>query len=305
MTVTHHPWVISFVDMSNLKAYLAEKYMSGAKADAILAKTAPQKKRRKGKDSTKSVGEGMMIRDEDGGWGDTKREEEEDIAEAVVEKDRGFKKRRVAGAAESNWITIQEVQGDVEMKEESPPPAVDEEPVVVVDARAVGGLMNPKELQRLLPQNNIIDTASRMTEEEIARAQETVYRDSSGKKIDMKAAKAEAARLKREREEREAKKMQWGKGTVQNDEAEKMRRELKKQERTTFARHADDKELNEELKSRELWNDPAAAFMTVCKIFLLFITCHSLLEKEKKRPSKTGVYRATTTTQQIWYQARI
>ena len=291
-----------FVDMSNLKAYLAEKYMSGAKADAILAKTAPQKKRRKVKDSTRSIGEGVMIRDEDGGWGDTKREEEEDIAEAVVEKDRGFKKRRVAGPKESNWITIQ----GGEVKEESPPPAADEEPVVVVDARAVvGGLMNPKELQRILPQNNVVDAANGMTEEEIARAQETVYRDSSGKKIDTKAAKVEAARLKREREELEAKKMEWGKGMVQKDEAEKMRRELKKQERTAFARHADDKEMNEELKSRELWNDPAAAFMTVRRIFLLFITSHRLLEKQKQRPSKTGIYRATTTTEQICHQARV
>jgi len=101
-----------------------------------------------------------------------------------------------------------------------------------------------------------------LTAEEIAHAQETVYRDSSGKKIDTKAARAEAARLKRLREEKEAQKMEWGKGLVQKDESEKRRQELEKQRSTAFARHADDKDLNEELKAKELWNDPAAAFLT-------------------------------------------
>ena len=93
-----------------------------------------------------------------------------------------------------------------------------------------------------------------LTADETARTQETVYRDSSGKKIDTKASRAEAARLKRLREEKEAQKMGWGKGLVQKDEAEKRRRELEKQRSTTFERHADDKDLpvNEELKAKEL-----------------------------------------------------
>jgi hypothetical protein len=158
----------------------------------------------------------------------------------------------------------------MQVKEESPAPAADEQPVVVADAgpSVVGGLMHPKELMKRLPQNNIVDATKDMTEEEIARAQETVYRDSSGKKIDTKAAKAEAARLKREREEREAKKMEWGKGLVQRDEAEKRKQELEKLKHSTFARYADDKDLNEELKAKDLWNDPAAGFLTVGSLFL-------------------------------------
>lgn len=251
--------------MSNLKAYLAEKYMSGPKADVILAKTAPsKKKKRKAKDAALSKGS-TIIQDEDGGWGEVLREEDDDIAEAIVEKDRGFKKRKVASSApESNWTTVHEGLSDLNVKEESPPPAEDEQPVVVDATPAmVGGLMNPKDLKKILPQNNVVDSTNAMTEEEIACAQETVYRDISGKKIDTKAAKAEAARLKREKEEREAKKMEWGKGLVQRDEAEKKKKELEKQKTTSFARHADDKELNEELKAKELWNDPAAGFLTV------------------------------------------
>ena len=57
--------------------------------------------------------------------------------------------------------------------------------------------------------------------------------------------------------------MEWGKGLVQREEAEKRKKEEEAMRNRGFARTADDKDLNEELKSRELWNDPAAAFLTV------------------------------------------
>ena len=290
--------------MSNLKTYLAEKYMSGPKADAILAKSAPKKKKRKAKETIESHGDGM-IRDEDGGWGEVVKEEEEndELKDAVVASDRGFKKRKVANAAaESSWITVQEGVGGMQVKEESPPPAADEQPMVVDAPPKLGGLMDPKQLKKMLPQNKI-DATNTMTEEEIARAQETVYRDSSGKKIDTKAAKAEAGRLKRLKEEKEAQKMEWGKGLVQRDEAEKRKKELEKQRSTAFARHADDKDLNEDLKSKELWNDPAAAFLTVCATtnlsvdFELTFYYHYLLEKEIQRASETGVHRTSASSE--------
>lgn len=97
-------------------------------------------------------------------------------------------------------------------------------------------------------------------------AQETVYRDAAGRKIDTKLARAEAARKKREEEENEARKMEWGKGLVQREEEEKRKIQLEKNKSLPFSRHADDKDLNEELMERERWNDPAAAFLTVSPI---------------------------------------
>ncbi|KAF9004007.1 Pre-mRNA-splicing factor of RES complex-domain-containing protein [Cyathus striatus] len=243
--------------MPDLKAYLAEKYMSGPKADAILAKVPQKKKKRKAKDTSAAPSGGAIIRDEDGGWPGEEIKDEEDIEEAVIASDRGFKKRKTtATEAESSWITVQEG-----LKQEEETPALDEQPMVVeTETPFAGGLVNAKELKKYLPQNNLGDVDA--TPEEIARAQETVYRDASGRKIDTKAAKAEAARLKREREEKEAKKMEWGKGLVQREEQEKRKQELEKQRGKAFARYADDKDLNEELKSKELWNDPAAAFLT-------------------------------------------
>src|SRR5882762_742551 len=109
----------------SMQAYLAEKYMTGPKADAILARVAPKKKKkRKAESSSMATSSGSaMIVDTDGGWGDEGKDEGgDDLADAVVEKDRGFKKRRVEG--NSNWEVVQPG-----IKEESPP--ADEQPTVV------------------------------------------------------------------------------------------------------------------------------------------------------------------------------
>ncbi|KAG6909056.1 hypothetical protein DXG01_002208 [Tephrocybe rancida] len=244
--------------MSGLKSYLAEKYMSGPKADAILAKTAPLKKKKRKAASSTPATSLANLRDEDGGWGAEEKEDVDDVVEAVVASDRGFKKRRVEPTEEgSGWATVREG-----VKQETPPPE-DEQPVVVEEPkRLVGGLMTASQLQKTMGRK---DATPVVTAEEIAQAQETVYRDASGKKIDTKAARAEAARLKREREEKEAQKMEWGKGLVQREEKEKQKLEMEKQRGKNFARHADDADLNEEMKAKELWNDPAAAFLTKSK----------------------------------------
>ncbi|KAF8626976.1 hypothetical protein AX15_004569 [Amanita polypyramis BW_CC] len=257
--------------MSNLKAYLAEKYMSGPKADAILSKMAPQKKKKRKTASSAMVSvsvNGARIVDEDGGFGEQAQDDAEDLEDAIIEKDRGFKKRKVERQAieeSGGWATVQEgIKQEEEQEQE------DEKPLVVETEESkafVGGLVSAKDLKKVLNREPEEKKKGRkreddMTEEEIARMQETVYRDTSGRRIDTRAEKAEAARLKREREEREAKKMEWGKGLVQRDEEEKRRQQVEKSKLTGFTRYADDKELNEELKAKEVWNDPAAAFLT-------------------------------------------
>ncbi|KAH9965198.1 Pre-mRNA-splicing factor of RES complex-domain-containing protein [Russula dissimulans] len=271
--------------MSSIQAYLAEKYMSGPKADAILSRTAPKKKKRFKPDDAKpspSGAGGANIVDDDAGWGGAANAmdvEEDDTAEAVVASDRAFKKRRAepgsgegaggGGGEGSGWTTV---------REPTPPPAPDEQPVVVAaeDTPAGpfrGGLLTKKQLHAHLPSYSSSSTQDphkrdgkqRVKEEEeeaVAAAQETVYRDSSGRKIDMKLERAEAARKKREREEREAQKMEWGKGLVQRGDAERRKREEERIRQSDFTRYADDEELNRAQKDQERWNDPAAAFMT-------------------------------------------
>ncbi|TDL16812.1 hypothetical protein BD410DRAFT_816629 [Rickenella mellea] len=250
-----------------MQSYLAEKYMSGPKADAILAKTGKKKKRKVADSQVASTSSSsgrapnVQIRDEDGGWGGADAKDDDDIDEAVVEKDRSFKKRRTEGKEEGGgWATVREGP-----KQDSPPPE-DENPLVVGDEQPQpeepfrGGLLTTSQLRKALPGRK--PAVEKMTKEEEAAAQETVYRDASGRKIDTKAERAEAARLKREREAKEAEKMEWGKGIVQRGEEERKRAQLEKERKRDLAVYADDKELNEDLKAKDRWNDPAAAFLT-------------------------------------------
>ncbi|KAF9648373.1 hypothetical protein BDM02DRAFT_3115555 [Thelephora ganbajun] len=267
-----------------MKAYLAEKYMSGPKADAILARTTTKKKKRKaGGSNSNSTASGSgagpsgFIADDDVSWvAPPKDEEEDDLDDALVIKDRSFKRRKVdpsRGATKSDdggesgggWTTIQE--GVTREGDGSPPPTADELPQiagVVEDAPSTvsGGLLTKAQLRKKLGPKPSEKEKRPEDGEEIARQQETVYRDASGRKIDMKAEKAEAARRKREAEEKEAEKMEWGKGMVQREEKERERATMEKERHKGFARHADDADLNEEQKAKELWNDPAAAFLT-------------------------------------------
>ncbi|KAI0642549.1 Pre-mRNA-splicing factor of RES complex-domain-containing protein [Trametes meyenii] len=248
----------------NLKAYLAEKYMSGPKADAILSKIAPpKKKKRKTATGSASIASASFIKDDDlTGWGNTPQDDEGDLEEAVVAEDRRFKKRQRADK-DSGWQTVREGPGG----STTPPPEEDEKPQVVVtedEPAFTGGLLTSAQLKKKLPKHKPQEPKRSAEEEaaERAAAQETVYRDASGRKVDIAAERAEAARLKREREEKEAAKMEWGKGLVQREDAERRKKDEEAMRSRAFARTADDKELNDELKSRELWNDPAAAFLT-------------------------------------------
>lgn len=242
------------------KAYLAAKYMTGPKADAILARTTHKKKKLKTEPSTTSALAYKLV-DDDGGWGDEKKDDGDDIEEAVVASDRSFKKKAASGGA--GWATIR--------AGESPPPPEDEKPQIVGDESQsstsfVGGLVSAAELKKSLSKKEARSTDTDAEREAARLAQETIYRDASGRKIDTKAERAEAARRKREAEEREAKKMEWGKGLVQREDEEKRRAQLEQERTRKLAVYADDKDLNEEQKAKDRWNDPAAAFLSVSTI---------------------------------------
>lgn len=229
--------------MSSMQAYLASKYMSGPKADAILARastssTVPKKKKKR-RDVTEaevSLG-GSFIKDDDElRWGKPMEVDDENEGTPVVEKDRSFKKRKVDPAAQeggAGWITIR--GGDAEDGEDA-----DTQPTGDVAPKFVGGLVPASELQTVLPQSSAKRKGKgrETSDEPPPEAQETVYRDASGRKIDMKLEKAAAAREKRLREEKESAKMEWGKGLVQREEADRLKREEEAEKTRGLARQA-------------------------------------------------------------------
>ncbi|BGP16048.1 hypothetical protein JCM10213_006816 [Rhodosporidiobolus nylandii] len=274
--------------MSDLQAYLAAKYMSGAKADAILERSGDAEgKRRKKKRKVDAGGSGasgsggagaagLVIADDDGmAWG--KKDEDEEEYKPVVEERRGqFKAKSKA----DSWATIREA--DPELRPRTPTPELeDEAPYVVsttVEAAPRGGLQSAADLraEQARKEAEMERKRQKAIKEEEKRKREakergededddpnaTVYRDASGRRIDMKVAKAEKAKQERERMEKEMAKMEWGKGLVQKEDREKAKREADALKAKGIARYADDADMNEELREVERWNDPAAAFLT-------------------------------------------
>jgi pre-mRNA-splicing factor CWC26 len=206
-----------------MQTYLAQKYMSGPKADAILSRVASQKQKKKRKADEAGMSGGYLVKDDDGGWGDQGQEEADEETEVLVASDRSFKKRK----AGEGWETVREG-----IQSEELPPADEQPTVVETEEPVMGGLLTAAQIKKKFGKKEVERV------EKPTQAEETVYRDSSGRKIDTKAARAEAARLRREQEEREAKKMEWGKGLVQRDEEEKRKAELEKEKARGLARYA-------------------------------------------------------------------
>ena len=94
-----------------MKAYLAAKYMSGPKADAILSRTndsVPKKKKRKTTHASSTASASFIKDDDIAGWDAVPKEpEEDDGTDLVVASDRGFKKKQRA-EGDSGWATVRE-----------------------------------------------------------------------------------------------------------------------------------------------------------------------------------------------------
>ena len=98
-------------------------------------------------------------------------------------------------------------------------------------------------------------------DEHSGKGTETIYRDASGRIINVQMKRAEARRKAEEEAAKAAAELEGQKGDVQRAEKEKRREQLNDAKFMPVARYADDVELNEDLKERERWNDPAAGFL--------------------------------------------
>ena len=98
-------------------------------------------------------------------------------------------------------------------------------------------------------------------DEHSGKGKETIYRDASGRIINVQMKRAEARKKAAEEAAKAAAEIEAQKGDAQRAEKEKRRVELSEAKFMPVARYADDVELNEDLKERERWNDPAAGFL--------------------------------------------
>lgn len=94
---------------------------------------------------------------------------------------------------------------------------------------------------------------------------ETIYRDASGRIINIAMKRAEARKAEDEKRRKEAEAKEAAMGDVQRAQKEKRKQDLQDAKYLSLSRYADDVQMNEELKEQDRWNDPAAEFLTTKK----------------------------------------
>ncbi|GBC02472.1 hypothetical protein RclHR1_04640015 [Rhizophagus clarus] len=239
--------------MTSLNAYLAKKY--GAKS--TTTQVEPSKKKKKKIKSTPAVdklGSVAIIDEEDitGQWKSVQSEDEEDEDAPIVESTTETQQA-------SKWKPIVEDIGDEAPQIVNAPndflehmlSEVSEEPMPKRHKLSSSDRVR-NDLERDLKRANKgeKDLMNKTDPSLSGRGADTIYRDNVGTKIN-KAAKREEERRRIEEEE---KLLKWGK-------EEEIRREEELKNKP-LAIYKDDKDLNEELKAKERWNDPAEMFLT-------------------------------------------
>ncbi|KAL4986602.1 Pre-mRNA-splicing factor cwc26 [Aspergillus falconensis] len=283
---------------SSLAEYLAKNYLT---ADPAPLSDRPKKKRKKTK-AVEAESRGLIIADDDppdlrstaalssknndeygpvvaGGrsaeFRRTKKSNWKTIGSSTntnagTETDTATDKGGSAGRDEADTILA-----DAMAEEDARRAAGDEDPMVVdqeddeddeglrMESGARAGLQTAEQTAAMVAaqQKKRKDEEAQYKGKE-RDAQETIYRDASGRIINVAMKRAEARRVEEEKRIKEAEAKEALMGDVQRAERESRRAALEEAKVMPLARTADDEELNEELKAQTRWNDPAAQFLT-------------------------------------------
>ncbi|KAG6104974.1 hypothetical protein E4U13_008167 [Claviceps humidiphila] len=93
-----------------------------------------------------------------------------------------------------------------------------------------------------------------------AKENGTVYRDGTGRRVNLSTKRAEAKKIAADAADKETEVIQALRGKIQLEEAKKRTEQLKDARFIPFARTADDENWNKDLKERARWDDPALHF---------------------------------------------
>lgn len=219
------------------KAYIASKYLSSNNEDG-------KKKRKKKTTSTRSskkIGNIGIYDEEDMGWKSVAEEKSE--LQKLKQEQQTLEQEAIANAGgvflgtTNNWETIRE--GEVESDEEPVIVSRQEDNVPRMSNGQRAGLLTKSEIKVEAKKAREIEKRAmeRLKKESKGENAETVYRDNSGRKVDLKVKRAEEARLRKEEIEKEARRMEWGKGLVQRKEVEEERRRLNEEKDKPMARY--------------------------------------------------------------------
>ncbi|KAE8353097.1 Pre-mRNA-splicing factor of RES complex-domain-containing protein [Aspergillus coremiiformis] len=264
-----------------LADYLAKNYLT-----ADPATERPKKKRKKTK-PLDTAAEGLIIADDDPpdlkSSGANFLNDDED-GPSIVKSTRSAEFRRTK---KSNWKTIGGVGNEQDAADAIIASAAAENasrrnerdgedaPAVVEDEEDDGGMRMETGaragLQTAAQTAAMVAAQERRKRIEAAlykdspageQGQETIYRDASGRIINVAMKRAEARRAEQEKLEKEEQAKEALMGDVQRQERESRRLQLQEARAMPVARTVDDQDMNDELRAQQRWNDPAARFLT-------------------------------------------
>ncbi|KAL1881591.1 Pre-mRNA-splicing factor cwc26 [Paecilomyces lecythidis] len=270
---------------SSLADYLAKNYLT---ADPVPER--PKKKRKKTKQQPSDADEGLIIADDDPPdlrtATTTTGQEDEDSPYVVNANSAEFRR-----AKKSSWKTVggptssssdqaaadailasaaaeSAARRDANEDEDAPAIADAEEdhgPRMESGARA--GLQTAEQTAAMMKalekrKKAESDAYLKQAGKDAAGLQETIYRDASGRIINVAMKRAEARRAEEEKKAKEEAAKETLLGDVQRREREARKEQIREARAMPLARTINDEDLNEELRARDRWNDPAAQFLT-------------------------------------------
>lgn len=97
--------------------------------------------------------------------------------------------------------------------------------------------------------------------EQDSRNAETVFRDKSGKRRDLRIERDEQLQKQAAQEKRDEMYAQWGKGLAQKEQQRQNREDAAKEMAKPLARYIDDVDLDRLLREQEREGDPMAKFL--------------------------------------------
>lgn len=268
----------------SLADYLAKNYLT---ADPSTER--PKKKRKKTKPTT-DASEGLIIADDDPPdlrhMSTTQAQDDEDspfldtsarsaefrrakksswktVGGPAVPSDRG--EQEAADAILASAAAERDAQRADEDDEDAPVElGEDEGPRMESGARA--GLQTAEQTAAMVKAQEKRRKAEAALYKDPAAAevapQETIYRDASGRIINVAMKRAEARRTEEEKRRKEEQAREAAMGDVQRAQREARKQELQEAKAMPLARTIEDEDLNDELRARGRWNDPAAGFLT-------------------------------------------
>ncbi|KAI9681520.1 MAG: Pre-mRNA-splicing factor cwc26 [Caeruleum heppii] len=262
----------------SLADYLAKNYLT--------ADPAPEKKskKRKRKGAVEPATTGLIIADDDdSGWNNPNTGDlDEDGPLTVTSQSAEFRRSKksswkVVGAptpsstdqAAADAIIASAAAETTLLNHgtEDDPAVVPTSPVTTMESGAHAGLQSADQVTAALKKRQAEERA-RFLEDDAAhsgRGSETIYRDASGRIINVAMKRAEARKAAEAEEAKQAAEREAAKGAVQQAAKTQRRKDLQDAKYMPVSRYADDAELNDELKAQDRWNDPAAGFLEAKK----------------------------------------